>query len=104
MDNKKYIGMDVLKESISIAVRKVPERSCWNASLGLVISANPGISCSFLEHFSQLPSMLIARAPTAMIVTNEIVLSSIINNLAREVSGAASVGLNAVAVSNARNR
>jgi aquaporin Z len=53
---------------------------------------------------SQLPSMLIARAATVTIVTNEIVLSSIINNLARDVSGKSSVALNAVAVPNARNR
>jgi len=57
-----------------------------------------------LKTLSQLPSMLIARAATVMIVTNEIVLSIIISNLAREVSGKSSVALNAVAVPNARNR
>jgi hypothetical protein len=40
----------------------------------------------------------------ATIVTNEIMLSGVINSLAREVSGKSSVALNAVAVSNARNR
>jgi Alpha amylase, catalytic domain len=53
---------------------------------------------------AQLPSMLIARAATVTIVTRETVLSNIINILAREVSGRTSVGLNAVAVQNARNR
>jgi hypothetical protein len=52
----------------------------------------------------QLPSMLIARAATVTIVTRETVLSNIISILAREVSGSTSVGLNAVAVENARNR
>jgi hypothetical protein len=52
----------------------------------------------------QLPSMLIARAATVTIVTRETVLSNIISILAREVSGRTSVGLNAVAVQNARNR
>ena len=61
-------------------------------------------SWAFAGYYSQLPSMLIARAATAMIVTNEITLSSIINNLAREVSGKSGVGLNPVAVSNARNK
>ena len=45
-----------------------------------------------------------ATAATAMTVTNEIVLWSIISTLVRDVSGKASVGLNAVAVSNARKR
>ena len=49
-------------------------------------------------------NMLIARAAMAMMVTSEIVLSSIIINLAREVSGRTSVGLNAVEVQKARNR
>jgi hypothetical protein len=53
---------------------------------------------------AQLPSMLIARAATVTIVTRETVLSNIISILAREVSGRTSVGLNAVAVQNARNR
>jgi hypothetical protein len=48
--------------------------------------------------------MLIAREAMAMIVTNEITLSNIINSLARKVRGGASVGLKAVAVQNARNR
>jgi len=47
---------------------------------------------------------LIARAATVMIVTNEKILSSIINSLARAVSGKSSVALNAVAVPKARNR
>jgi hypothetical protein len=42
--------------------------------------------------------MLITRAATAIIVMSETVLSTIINNLAREVIGKASVGLKAVAV------
>jgi hypothetical protein len=42
--------------------------------------------------------MLIARDATMTIVIIEIVLSSIISNLARGVSGTASVVLNAVAV------
>ena len=46
----------------------------------------------------QLPMMLMARAATTRIVTSETMLSSIINNFAREVIGRASVGLNAVAV------
>ena len=41
---------------------------------------------------------LIARAATTTRVSSEIVLSSIISILARPVRGAASVGLNAVAV------
>jgi hypothetical protein len=49
-------------------------------------------------------SMLIAREATARIVTSEIMHSNIINSLARKVRGGASVGLNAVAVQNARNR
>jgi hypothetical protein len=32
MDSKKYIGMDVHKESISIAVINVQERLGWNVS------------------------------------------------------------------------
>jgi hypothetical protein len=48
--------------------------------------------------------MLIAREATTTIVTSEIVLSSIISILARDVRGRASVGLNAVAVENPRNR
>jgi hypothetical protein len=39
-----------------------------------------------------------------MSVTSEIMLSTIINTLAREVRGITSVGLNAVAVLNARKR
>jgi len=46
--------------------------------------------------------MLIARDATTTIVTSENPLSSIISNLARDVSGRASVGLNAVAVENPR--
>lgn len=42
--------------------------------------------------------MLMARDTTIIIVTSEMVLSIIINSLARRVSGKASVGLNAVAV------
>jgi hypothetical protein len=42
--------------------------------------------------------MLIARDATTTPVASEIVLSSIINNLAMGVSGMASVVLNAVAV------
>jgi hypothetical protein len=42
--------------------------------------------------------MLIARDKIITIVKSEIVLSIIINILARRVSGKASVGLNAVAV------
>ena len=49
-------------------------------------------------------NMLIARAAMAMMVTSEIVLSTIIINLAREVSGRTSVGLKAVEVQKARNR
>jgi hypothetical protein len=44
--------------------------------------------------------MLIARDATTTIVAREIVLSSIISSLARDVSGRASVELNAVAVEN----
>ena len=51
-----------------------------------------------------MPSMFIARAATATVVTSEIVLSSIIKSLLRDVSGCTSVGLNAVAVQKARNR
>ena len=53
---------------------------------------------------AQVPRTLIARAATTTIVTNEIVLSSIISTLARAVNGSVSVGLNAVAVENPRNR
>jgi len=53
-----------------------------------------------LSTANQVPSMLIARAAMAMMVTREIMLSAIINNLAREVSGMTSVGLNAVAFVN----
>ena len=42
--------------------------------------------------------MFTARAATTMIVTSETMLSNIINNFARAVTGKASVGLNAVAV------
>jgi hypothetical protein len=52
----------------------------------------------------QLPRMLIARDMTATIVASEIVLSSIISILARDVSGMTSVVLNAVAVEYPRNR
>ena len=45
-----------------------------------------------------------ARDATVTMVTSENVLSSIISSLARAVSGNASVGLNAVAVLNPRNR
>ena len=47
---------------------------------------------------AQLPRILIAREATTTIVSSEIVLSSIISSLAREVSGATSVVLKAVAV------
>ena len=47
---------------------------------------------------------LTARAATTTSVNSEIVLSSIISILARRVSGAASVGLNAVAVLYPRKR
>ena len=53
---------------------------------------------------AQLPRMLIARDMTATIVASEIVLSSIISILARDVSGMTSVVLNAVAVEYPRNR
>jgi hypothetical protein len=39
--------------------------------------------------------MFTARAATTMIVTSETMLSNIINNLARDVTGRASVGLSA---------
>jgi hypothetical protein len=55
-------------------------------------------------HVYWLPRMLIARAATTMTVTSEIPLSSIISNLARGVSGIASVVLNAVAVEYPRYR
>jgi hypothetical protein len=58
----------------------------------------------FRQHLYYLPSMLIAREATAMIVTSEMMLSNIINSLARKVRGRASVGLNAVAVQTARKR
>jgi len=48
--------------------------------------------------------MLIARDMTVTIVASEIVLSSIISSLARDVSGMTSVVLNAVAVEYPRNR
>ena len=48
--------------------------------------------------------MLIARAATAARFTSEIVLSTIINSLARDVRGRVSVGLKAVAVVNDRNK
>ena len=54
--------------------------------------------------YTQVPRMLIARDATATIVTSEIVLSSIISALARDVSGRTSVELNAVAVEYARYR
>ena len=53
---------------------------------------------------AQLPRMLIARDMTATMVAREIVLSSIISILARDVSGMTSVVLNAVAVEYPRNR
>ena len=60
--------------------------------------------CIAVACLSQEPRMLIARDATATVVTSEIVLSSIISILAREVSGNTSVGLNAVAVEYARYR
>ena len=45
-----------------------------------------------------------AREATMASVASEMQLSSIIRSLARAVSGAASVALNAVAVEKARNR
>jgi hypothetical protein len=59
-------------------------------------------ACPMCE--AQLPRMLIARDMTATIVASEIVLSSIISILARDVSGMTSVVLNAVAVEYPRNR
>jgi hypothetical protein len=53
---------------------------------------------------TQVPRVLIARDATARVVTSEIALSSIINILARHVSGNTSVELNAVAVEYARYR
>ena len=48
--------------------------------------------------------MLIARAATITSVTSETELSTIISIFARPVSGRTSVGLNAVAVQNDRNK
>lgn len=48
--------------------------------------------------------MLTARAATRAMVSSEIIASAIISSLARGVSGTVSVGENAVALVNARNR
>ena len=70
-------------------------RSLQSAPAARLESGMPGWIASTVR---QLGITLMARDTTTTIVKREIVLSIIINIFARCVSGAASVGLNAVAV------
>ena len=92
----------VANERRPICCLAVERRSKTQGAGVTVFGAAAGLAA--VHYDPQLPRVLIAREATMASVASEMQLSSIISNLARAVSGATSVVLNAVAVEKARNK